>query len=184
VTMQGLFPALLGQDFVNLAPAVRRVHCGEAVEMHGRADVSRGASWTARILCVLGRLARDQRDAPVRVEIETRGEAEVWTRHFGTSPVMRSVLSAHRGRLRERLGPAALEFSLSAERGAVIWRPVDARVFGVPLPARWLAGIEARAFETGGCYAFEVKVALPGVGTLIGYRGLLESPRSTGLAAR
>jgi hypothetical protein len=90
---------------------------------------------------------------------------------------MRSVLTAREGTLCERFGPAALQFALSAEEGAVAWRPVKARVFGVPLPAKWLGEIRARASERAGVYVFDVKVALPRVGTIIEYRGQLESPR-------
>lgn len=184
MTASGLFPRLLCGEFAQLAPAVRRVHSGQAVELQGRADVTRGRSLPARILCALGRLAKDQHDAPVRVEIETRGDLEIWTRHFGTSPIMQSVLRGHEGRLRERFGPLALEFRLSVQQGAVIWSPQAGSLFALPLPLRWLTEIEARAFEEGGRYAFEVKVAFPGIGTIIGYRGLLESPRSPVLAAR
>lgn len=168
-----LFPALLGNDFVKLAPAVRDVHCGQSLVLQGRADVSRGNSRIARILCTLGRLARDQRDGPVRVVIEAQPGREVWTRYFGGSPIMRSVFSAHRGTLRERCGPVALEFTLCAEQGAVIWKPEAARMFGLPIPRRWLSHVAARAFEESGSYAFQVRVAFPALGTLIAYRGRL-----------
>jgi hypothetical protein len=174
----GQFPSLMGDEFAALDPAVRAVHGGRSLVLHGRADVARGNSLAARWLCSLARLARDQRDSPVTVEIETHGAREVWTRRFGASPLMRSVLAPHRGALCERFGPAAFDFTLSAEHGAVRWRAVRARLFGIPLPASCLTAIEARIFASGGLYAFEVKVALPLLGTIIGYRGRLELPRS------
>jgi hypothetical protein len=173
----GLFPSLMGGEFSRLAPAVQAVHGGRSLTLHGHADVVRGKSLVAQVLCSFGRLARDQSRSPVRVEIEARGSREVWTRHFAASPRMRSVLTAREGTLCERFGPAALQFALSAEEGAVAWRPVKARVFGVPLPAKWLGEIRARASERAGVYVFDVKVALPRVGTIIEYRGQLESPR-------
>ncbi len=176
--MTGLFPSLMGDEFAALHPAVRAVHGGRSLVLHGRADVARGESLAARWLCSLARLARDQRDSPVTVEIETHGTREVWTRRFGASPLMRTVLAPHRGALCERFGPAAFDFRLRAEQGAVRWQAVRARLFGIPLPASWLTAIEARIFETGGLYAFEVNVALPRLGTIIGYRGRLEWPRS------
>ena len=172
----------MGSEFTRLAPAVQDVHNGRSLVLHGKADVVRGRSLAARMLCALGH-ARDQHDAPMRVEIEARGDREIWTRHFGASPVMRSVFTAHRGALRERFGPAALAFALGVQQGAVIWRPVRVTVFGVPLPRRWLAGIEARAFEAEGGYAFDVKIVLPGVGPVIGYRGRTQSPRSQSRSA-
>jgi len=168
----------MGDEFATLDPAVRTVHGGRSLVLHGRADVARGDSLGAKCLCGLARLARDQLDSPVTVEIETRGAREVWTRRFGASPLMRSVFTPHRGALCERFGPAAFDFMLRAEQGAVRWRAVRARLFGIPLPASWLTAIEARVFESGGLYAFEVKVALPRLGTIIGYRGRLELPRS------
>jgi hypothetical protein len=173
---EGLFPSLMGSEFTRLAPAVRAVHGGRSLTLHGQADVSRGKSLVAQVLCLFGRLAQDQARSPVRVEIEANGNREVWTRHFGSSPRMRSVLTVRDGTLCERFGPAALQFSLSAEQGCVAWRPVKARVFGMPLPAKWLAEIHARAFERAGIYVFDVKVALPRVGTIIEYRGQLEAP--------
>lgn len=181
--MNGLFPALMGEEFARLDPAVRAVHGGRSLVLHGRADVARGESFGAKWLCRLARLARNQLDSPVTVEIETHGAREVWTRRFGASPLMRSVFAPHRGALCERFGPAAFDFVLRAEQGAVRWRPVRARLFGIPLPTGWLTAIEARAFESGGLYAFEVTVALPGLGTIIGYRGRLELPRSPSPAA-
>jgi hypothetical protein len=173
----GLFPSLMGGEFARLAPAVQAVHGGRSLTLQGHAEVVRGKSLLARVLCLLGRLADDQGRGPVRVEIEARGAREVWTRHFGTSPRMRSVFTARDGTLCERFGPAALQFSLRAEQGSVAWLPVKARVFGVPVPAKWLAQISARASERAGVYVFDVKVALPRVGTIIQYRGQLESPR-------
>jgi hypothetical protein len=175
--MSGLFPSLMGGEFARLAPVVQAVHEGRSLTLHGQADVVRGKSLLAQVLCLLGRLAHDQSRCPVRVEIEARGSREVWTRHFGASPRMRSVLTARGGTLCERLGPAALQFALSAEEGSVAWLPVKARVFGLPVPAKWLAQISARASEHAGVYVFDVKVALPRVGTIIEYRGQLESPR-------
>ena len=173
----GLFPSLMGGEFARLAPAVQAVHGGRSLTLQGHADVVRGKSLLAQVLCLLGRLAHDQSRCPVRVEIEVHGDREVWTRHFGASPRMRSVLTARGGTLCERFGPAALQFALSAEQGSVAWRPVKARVFGVPVPAGWLGEIRARACERAGVYVFDVKVALPRVGTIIEYRGQLESPR-------
>jgi hypothetical protein len=172
----GLFPSLMGGEFARLAPVVQAVHGGRSLTLHGYADVVRGKALIAQVLCLLGRLARDQARSPVRVEIEADGHREIWTRHFGTSPRMRSVLTARGGTLCERFGPAALQFALSAEGGSVTWRPVKARVFGLPMPVKWLAEIRARAFERAGVYVFDVKVALPGVGTIIEYQGQLESP--------
>lgn len=167
----------MGREFARLAPAVQAVHGGRSLTLHGQADVVRGKSLLAQVLCLVGRLAQDQARCPVRVEIEANGDREVWTRHFGSSSCMRSVFTARGGTLCERFGPAALQFVLSAEEGSVAWRPVRARVFGVPLPVKWLAEIRARAFERSGVYVFDVKVALPRVGTIIEYRGQLESPR-------
>jgi hypothetical protein len=183
VSPNGLFPSLMGSEFARLAPVVQAVHGGRSLTLHGQADVVRGKSLLAQVLCLLGRLARDQARCPVRVEIDANGNREVWTRHFGSSPRMRSVLTARSGTLCERFGPAALQFALSAEEGSVEWSPVKAHVFGVPVPVKWLAEISARALERAGVYVFEVKVALPRVGTIIEYRGQLKSPRQEAFLA-
>ena len=175
--MTALFSRLLGGDFARLAPAVRSVHCGRSLVLHGRTDVARGGSFVARLLCAFGRLPRTQADAPTRVEIAVHGEREVWRRHFGASPAMRSVFSGRDGVLRERFGPAVLEFALAVEAGAVSWRPVRASLFAIPIPRRWLSDIEARAFERDRRYYFQVRVALAGIGTVIQYFGHLDPDR-------
>lgn len=168
---------LLGRDFDRLAPVVRAVHCGRSLTLQGSADVTRGRGVIAQLLCKCGRLARTQVRAHTRVEISVRGEREVWRRHFGKSPVMQSVLSSRDGALCERFGPLALHFELAADNGAVVWRPLRASLFAIPIPRRWLAAIRAQTGEHEGRYWFEVLVAFPGVGKVIEYRGHLAAFR-------
>jgi len=51
---------------------------------------------------------------------------------------------------------------------------VQARALGVPLPARWFAGVAARESEADGRYCFDVRAALPLAGLLVHYRGWLD----------
>jgi len=169
----GLFALLLGAQFTALSPIVQRVHGGRPVMLHGSVDVTRGESWTARLLCRLARLPAAQRGARSRVHIEVLERRERWTRYFGTSAPMRSTLHADRGRLVERMGPLGLSFDLREARGALVWELVRATVFGLPVPRGWFR-VSANVGERAGRYRFDVSVALPRAGPVIAYRGELE----------
>lgn len=74
----------------------------------------------------------------------------------------------------ERLGLATFGFRLALVDGAVAWRVVRVRVFGVSLPARWFTGVGARESAEDGRYRFDVWAALPLTGLLVHYRGWLD----------
>ncbi|MEI2454079.1 DUF4166 domain-containing protein [Lysobacter firmicutimachus] len=61
-----------------------------------------------------------------------------------------------------------------SEEPGLSWRLVRVRALGLPLPARWFAGVRAREFERDGRYHFDVAAQLPAVGLLVRYRGWLD----------
>jgi hypothetical protein len=172
---ESLFPALMGPAWAMLAPPVRHAHGGrDSVALRGRADVVGVDHWAARLLRRLLGLPAPGPAQPLVVEIVRDDSGEYWTRRFAGG-VMRSRLSAGPGRLlHERLGPVSLRFFLEPDRGAILWQLRGARLFGLPLPLRWLGHVLARSGSDGDRYAFTVEASLPGIGRWIGYRGTLE----------
>jgi len=173
VVVQPLFQRLLGDAFDELAPRVRALHTHPGTRRYrGGIEVERGRHPLARCAAWLTHLPPAGR-APLEVEIVADADGECWTRRVG-SHAMRSRLRAHGGLLREYLGPVRFEFRLHAVDGGVAWTVVGVRAFGLPLPARWFRGVDARGGETDGRYTFDVRASLPFAGLLAHYRGWLD----------
>ena len=86
---------------------------------------------------------------------------------------MVSTLRRDGNRLRERLGWATLHFRLQGDPSGLQWHLVSVRVFAIPLPLAWFAGVHAREFEGEHEYRFSVAAAVTSVGHLIAYDGWL-----------
>lgn len=171
--MESLFSRLLGKSFATLAPRVRALHLREGTQRYrGVVEVERGRSVLA-LLCVRATRLPQAGHGSIEVEIIADADGETWSRHFGRH-VMRSRLSARDGLLHERLGLATFVFRLQAHAGALEWRVERACALGLPLPARWFAGVAARESEADGRYRFDVRAALPLAGLLVHYRGWLD----------
>jgi hypothetical protein len=171
VTAPGLFRGLLGPQFDHLAPRVREVHAGRTLQLRGRATVTRGDALVGRIIGRLASLPDAQSEAPTCIDLVVEGGGETWTRRFGVSRPMRSHLHAREHLLIERLGPVQLGFRLRAGDSGILWQFESVSFLGIPAPRSWFARATARSYEHQGRYCFEVDVALPLIGHLIGYRG-------------
>lgn len=171
-----LFQSLLSAaDWSLLAPAVQRMHGdGHVLEASGMVQVDGDqraiARWVRRVLSLPAPGAHQA----ITVTIERRGTHEVWTRRFA-SGFMRSTLHTHlQTRLRERLGPVSLYFSLHRDGDAIDWQLDRVQLLGLPLPRAWCGKVLSRSGAHDGRYAFDIDTRLPWVGQLIAYRGWLE----------
>lgn len=171
-SVSGLFPALLGGQFLTLDPRVIAVHSGNSRRLQGTALVKRGSSWIARAVCAFASLPGDQADEPVTVEIQVTQESERWIRRFGESPEMSSTLRGRSGLVEERLGPATMTFQLLARAGGIDWILRRVVFLGCPLPVSWFH-VVSRSQAIADSYHFEVDAALAGVGPIIRYEGVL-----------
>lgn len=170
-----LFQKLLGASFFRLPSTVRALH---SIRGHGRyagrASIVRGRNPIARLCATITGLPPSVEDAPTTVEFHTDAKGEIWRRQFGRYP-MRTRLRACDGLLGERLGPIQFRFALHVHDGAIWWRAVGARLFGVlPLPVSWFAKVRCREREHEGRYEFLVEASMPLIGKLIRYEGWLE----------
>lgn len=167
-----LFPGLLGAEFEGLHAPVRALHRGTGGSWQGTASVTRAKGWLASLACRVAGLPPDMQDAPLRFELRSSAEQEVWTRWFGDSPAMSSRLRAEGRHLVEHLGPAKVRFALQAVHGSLHWEADGLQVLGIALPRRAF-DLRARIGGMDGQYQFLIEVRVAGLGALIRYEGTL-----------
>lgn len=165
---------LLGPAIDALPPSLRAAHDGGGDQRwSGLAEVTASRHPLARLLCGAMRLPAPGSDVPVTVTFERRPGGERWVRDFAGRRY-ESTLSARRGLMVERMGPATNIFRLSVEEGALRLDLVGFRFLGLPLPAAVRPHCHAREGEEDGRYVFDVPVSLPWLGRAIRYTGRLE----------
>jgi hypothetical protein len=164
-----------------------RFHLGDVtVAGTGLMDVRRGERRAGRWAGALLRLPPTGTAVPTRVRVVRAARrpdgaaVERWERAFGRRSVRTWVV--RRGdRLTERLGPLELRMRLRAD-AAELWVRTDGAALGVgalrlPLPGRLAPRAVAHAWSppgrTGATFHVEVRVTVPGVGTILSYRGRL-----------
>lgn len=168
---------LMVTEWPYVAEPVRAVHARRPVTLYGTASVVRGAHWLARLLGWVAGLPPAQSNGPVRVVLDLThaGTRERWTRQFGNGRPLQSSLRRVGLCVEERLGLIHLRFRYSLEGGAIRWSAVAGRTLGIPWPASWLRGIEASESNRGSQYYFNVRAALPGIGLVVHYVGVLDA---------
>jgi hypothetical protein len=175
-----LYAQILGDDWLRVAAPIRRAHAPLPVlRAHGHFRVEHGRHPVARLLARLLRLPPASDAIDTRLIVTALGQGERWERTFGTSRVETEQHEGPASDLIEHFGLLALRFHLDAADGSLRYVQQDA-AFGwrsarLPIPA-WLAPrVEAREDPVGsGGIHVHVQVALPLVGRLIAYEGLIE----------
>lgn len=179
-----LFQRALGAQFGDLPRAVRDLHTvTDRSTWQGRARVTRGRSAIGNLICRLVGFPPEADDIPVSVTIERCGDTEFWCRDFGGKSFA-SVLclrdNAKRGHITERFGVMAFDIDLHLVDDRLEFPVTRGRILGVPLPKAVLPVSEAGEFETDGCFHFDVRVSLPGIGDLVRYQGFLIAASASG----
>ncbi len=172
-----LYSGLLGTAWQELPAEIRDMHdIDRTASAEGRASVQRGAGLLARLAAAVIGFPRATADTPVRVEFNAIGEAETWTRTFG-SKSFSSRQFAGRGRserlLCERFGPLTFAMALVPEEGRL--RLVLRRwsAFGVPLPMWLCPRSDSHEAAEDGRFHFHVEISHPLTGLIVRYRGWL-----------
>lgn len=168
-----LFRRLLGPAMDGLPPSLLAVHdAANTVVLTGTARVWRSRNPVARLSCELMRLPRAGSDVPVTIRFTRTSDGEIWQRDFG-GRTYASRLSARRGRMVERMGPATSVFRLSVEADALVLELTAFSFLGVPLPAFLRPRCRAVERDTGGLFSFDIPAGLPWLGPVIHYSGRL-----------
>lgn len=176
-----LYPALVGAGWAALPPAVRAIHALTAgPPARGRVTVKRGGSLLARLLAAVLRLPPAGEGLPAELHVTARPEGQRWARRFGGVPLVTDQ-AAHEGVLLEYVGPFALAFRLTVERGALVFAQAPTRLgrpgWSLPWPAVLAPRVTGRCRAEGADAAHvDVAIAHPLAGLLVSYDGVFTVP--------
>ncbi len=167
-----VYKRVMGDAFDILPAAVSKLHflagdggaSGSATVTRGRNPFARPIGWVMRF--------PPAGEHQLHVSFTEHDGVEHWTRDFSGSRFT-SHLSAKGGKLAERFGPLKFYFDLpsSADGLEMVMRRWTA--FGIPLPLTLAAKSQAREWQEGDDFCFDVPIALPLIGLVVHYRGRL-----------
>ncbi len=165
-----------GAAFAALHPRLQALH-REGGTLTGPVEFETGRGLGG----VLGRIAlrrlRIDRSGPhmltVRIRHDTQGLH--WARRFNDGRELVSLFQPHgqspSGYWIEHAGPIELKLDVDVVDGGWRWRPLDYRLYGCRLPCWLCPRVEAGKRIVGDAYRFDIRIALPGVGTVLAYGG-------------
>jgi hypothetical protein len=179
--------AWFGDRFADLHPLLQALHRDGGV-LRGDVDIATGAG----IAGVAGRRLARRLGIPVdrarrgfEVRIVHDAAAMRWIRRFDDGSVLASTFQPHGrhpdGFWTERSGALRLRLGVDLDGGGWRWRLLGLRAFGLPLP-RALLRVDAFKRIERARYRFGVRFALPLLGDVLRYEGLLRSVPGTDAA--
>ncbi|MEA3010351.1 MAG: hypothetical protein QOJ91_2043 [Sphingomonadales bacterium] len=168
-----LYARIMGERFAALPPSVRAIH--ESLRdggASGEAKVTGGRNPLARALAAFVGFPPEGRHR-LHVSFAEGERCERWTRDF-SGRRFASVLAERDVRLTEEFGPIRFAFDLPSD-GAGLRMVIRRWWLGpLPLPLFLAPRTEAREWEEGGRFHFDVAIALPWLGPLVHYQGWLD----------
>ena len=168
-----LYRSLIGSDWELLDAGVRRLHGRNGSVQRGRFRIRRGAGWPARALASLLRFPPEGDAVECSLVIDSLGSRESWRRVFGKTPLVTDQYRVPGGILVERRGPVTLHFRLAIDQGALVFRMVDARFFGIRIPLRLRPRVSGREWGHDRTRV-EIRAEDPMLGLLLAYEGTIE----------
>lgn len=166
------FHQLLGAELDQLGPALRTLHGNPTSRWVGQADVTWNRRHWARAWLKIAGMPRPGRKLPLTVDITGNAERQTWTRHFAGRPFV-SHWYLHRGILIEDFGCYQLTTRLQRHQRSLWLYSRTSHGLAVPLPPACAPLGYSREWPTADGFGFDVRVVLPGAGTLLRYRGQL-----------
>lgn len=172
-----LYERLMGPRFAALPPAVRSTHTVlRDAGASGLANVLRGKSLITRFTGAwLGFPTEGEHE--LHVHFREQDGRETWKRSF-SGRGFQSELSARGGLLVERFGLLRFGFDLPSDETGLQMFLRRWWLGPLPLPLFLSPQSEAREWEEGGRFHFDVSISLPIGGLLAHYRGWLKPPNS------
>lgn len=167
-----LYQRVLGARFATLPKVVASMHnlAGNG-GASGEAIVTRGRSALAKLVCAVMRFPPEG-TLPLHVSFDEHQGAETWTRNFGGTHFS-STLSQAGPNLIERFGPLAFTFSLDTSSKGLSMHMRGWTAFGVPMPRSLGPSTQAREWQDGDAFCFDVAISLPLIGQIVRYQGRL-----------
>jgi Domain of unknown function (DUF4166) len=172
--MEPLYRRVLGERFGQLPAVWRRFHeAATGGRGSGTFRVTRGRGWLRNLLADLGGLPRAGDNLPVRLEVRIDGARERWLRNF-PDRTLDSLQWTERGLMLEAMGPLRLGFRLAVDGNALRYELVRAWFLGVPLPRFLAPRASALTVARDDVWTVEVALAVPLLGEIVRYEGLLQ----------
>lgn len=165
--------SLMGASFQRLSSPLRAFHRlrGSHV-LQGWVQTEAPRTCLARLVarCLGAPLVASA--GPLRFELVAHTDHEVWVRHFPTNSMMSRMRLVH-DELIECFGPVCFHFYLEEMRGRLVMRLTRLTFLMLPCPRWAMPVLLAEEDGSAGRMQFEVKVSLPLIGQVAGYRGYL-----------
>jgi hypothetical protein len=175
-----LYERLMGEDWVQLAAAVRLLHLAhDSMQARGCLRVDHGQHVLAGLLARILRLPSQGANVDTTLVVIAGNDGERWLRTFHGRELDTWQFEAERSELAERFGLLELRFRLERVGESLVYIQRGAAfVIGpmrMPLPDAWTPLVEAREDPAGpSTIDLHVHVTIPAVGSLIAYHGLVE----------
>ncbi|MGI9271949.1 MAG: DUF4166 domain-containing protein [Woeseiaceae bacterium] len=178
--MQGwpIFRRVLGNAWEQLPNEIMALHdVSGSRTFNGRAEVTRGSSFLAKIVGRIVGFPPAGVDIPLTVKMRSDGEHERWTRDFDGHKFA-SVMAAGTGRtsdlICERFGPAKFAIALVLENDCLKYVPRSWRLLGIPMPLSLAPQGKMLEYVEDSRFHFHVEIKLPIIGNIVTYQGWLE----------
>lgn len=170
-----LYRRVMGPAFDALPLAVQAMHkvCRDG-GAPGEARVAGGTNPLARMVARIMRFPPPGTHA-LHVAFTERDGVETWTRSFGRH-AFTSRLSRKGDRLVERFGPLRFHFDLPSDALGLRMKMRRWTCLGLPLPLALAPRTEAREWQEGERFRFDVPISLPLTGVVVHYDGWLIAP--------
>jgi hypothetical protein len=176
-----LVPDWFGGDYARLHPLLQQLHRARHARLQGTVEMQFGTGLAGRIGRRLARrLGLPDTAGPKQMVVDVRddGDRMHWQRRFGDDHALLSLFRpvGHfpDGHWIEHTGPIVFTMQVDVVDGDWFWRLVGARMRGLPIPLWLLPRASAYKRIVDGRYCFHVGFALPLLGPVMGYAGLLD----------
>ncbi len=169
-----LYRRVLGDDFGKLPKQIRDMHT-RAFRATGRADIVRGRSLLARLICAFSRLPATGLGVPVVTTFDPIEGGERWTRVFNNESFQTDIMFDDKtsGALTERFGPFVFTLKMLANEEGNDLVPESVKLWGIALPRFLCPEAIGRERVKNGLYHFDVVVRFPLSGDVVRYDGVL-----------
>lgn len=169
-----------GETFENLHPLLQRLHRNGG-RLVGTISIGRGrgiSGWLGQRFAQRLGIPCSSPTTTLQVDIRHEGSALHWDRCFGDGHKVRSTFHPvgrwPTGYWVEQTGPVRLHMAVDINEAGWYWRCVGARVAGIPVPLWMFPRTTAFKRIEAARYRFHVSFALPLLGMVLWYEGLLD----------
>ncbi len=168
-----LYRRILGEKYAVMPKAVQELH-NVTTELNyaGNCRVKRGRGKLSNLFADILSLPKSGEDVEVKVNLQAKGEKELWSRRFNGKP-FKSLQWQVGDLLYERLNFTTLVFKIVVNEQMLDLELQQVYIFGIPQMRFLRPKVIARETEQGGRFHFFIHTSLPFFGHLIEYEGEL-----------